>query len=216
MKNSRVVEDSLIALQRIAAARRTAFEGTVIGITGSNGKTTTKEMTYAVLSRRFKVLRNVGNLNNHIGLPLSRTRLAPEDEVIVLELGMNGLGEIERLCDIAVPSHGIITNIGSAHIGKLGSREAIRDAKLEILHGLSTAVLNGDDEFLMEGAKEFAGEKVAEINKLDGTKLIMEDGKSWLLMRESGTEPVVRLYGEAESDQKLNSLMDAGKEFILA
>ena len=64
--------------------------------------------------------------------------------------------------------------------------------------------------------EEFAGEKVAEINKLDGTKLIMEDGKSWLLMRESGTEPVVRLYGEAESDQKLNSLMEAGKELILS
>ena len=114
-------------------------------------------MAYSVLSRRFKVLKNKGNLNNHIGLPLSLTRLSPSDEVIVLELGMNSPGEIRRLCEISMPTHGVITNIGSAHIGRLGSRDAIRDAKLEILQGLTTAVLNNDDDFLMEGVTDFRG-----------------------------------------------------------
>jgi UDP-N-acetylmuramoyl-tripeptide--D-alanyl-D-alanine ligase len=151
------VGDTLKALQDLAHYMRMKRDIPVVAITGSNGKTTTKEMAYAVLSRRFKVLKNSGNLNNHIGLPLSLTKLSPHDEVIVLELGMNAPGEIRRLCEIAVPSHGIITNIGSAHIGRLGSYDAIRDAKLEILKGLTTAVFNGDDAFLMERAHDFKG-----------------------------------------------------------
>lgn len=145
------VEDTLKALQDLAHFLRMKKDIPVIAITGSNGKTITKEMTYAILSERFKVLKNKGNLNNHIGLPLSLTRIAPDDEVIVLELGMNAPGEIKRLCEIAVPSHGVVTNIGSAHIGELGSLDAIRSAKFEILGGLSTAILNADDSFLIEG-----------------------------------------------------------------
>jgi len=145
------VEDTLKALQDLAYFLRAGRNIPVIAITGSNGKTTTKEMTYAILSRKFKVIKNEGNLNNHIGLPLSLTRLSPDDEVIVLELGMNAPGEIRKLCDIAVPSHGIITNIGSAHIGKLGDLDSVRRAKLEILQGLAVIVLNADDGFLMQG-----------------------------------------------------------------
>lgn len=152
------VNDTLRALQDLAHYRRTRLNIPVVAITGSNGKTTTKEMTHSILSSRFRAMKNKGNLNNHIGLPLSLAGVASDVEVIVLELGMNAPGEIKRLCEIALPSHGIITNIGSAHIGRLGSRYAIRDAKLEMLNGLSTAVLNGDDAFLMEGVKDFGGE----------------------------------------------------------
>lgn len=147
------VEDTLKALQDLAHSIRKRRNIPVVVITGSNGKTTTKEMTHAILSKRFKAIKNEGNLNNHIGLPLSLTGLAPDDEVIVLELGMNAPGEIKKLCDIAVPSHGIITNIAPAHIGGLGDLESIRSAKFEILQGLAAIVLNADDTFLMQGYK---------------------------------------------------------------
>lgn len=151
------VKDTLRALQDLAYFLRMKRDIPAVAITGSNGKTTTKEMTYKILSTRFKVFKNEGNLNNQIGLPLSLTGLTPDDEVIVLELGMNAPGEIRRLCEIAVPSHAVITNIGSAHIGELGSLDSIRSAKLEILQGLAVAVLNADDSFLMEGIEGFGG-----------------------------------------------------------
>lgn len=147
------VKDTTRALQDLAHFLIAGRNIPVIAITGSNGKTITKEMTYTILSKRFNVLKNEGNLNNLIGLPLTLTKLGPDNEVAVLELGMNAPGEIKRLCEIAVPSHGIITNIGLAHIGELGSIDFIRNAKLEILQGLKVAVLNADDRFLMEGYK---------------------------------------------------------------
>jgi UDP-N-acetylmuramoyl-tripeptide--D-alanyl-D-alanine ligase len=154
------VKDTVRALQNLAHFMRLKSDIPVVAITGSNGKTTTKEMTYSILSRRYKVLRNEGNLNNHIGLPLSLSGISPYHEMAVLEMGMNSPGEIRRLCEIAVPTHGVITNIGSAHIGRLGSREAVREAKLELLGGLATVILNGDDSFLMEGARNFPGKKI--------------------------------------------------------
>ncbi|RJQ57044.1 MAG: UDP-N-acetylmuramoyl-tripeptide--D-alanyl-D-alanine ligase [Nitrospiraceae bacterium] len=149
-----LVRDTLKALQDSAHYLRMKKEIPVIAVTGSNGKTTTKEMTYSILSKRFRTLKNEGNLNNHIGLPLSLMRLENDHEAAVLEMGMNAPGEIRRLCEIAVPTHGIITNIGSAHLGRLGSHNAVRSAKLEILHGLNVAVVNADDGFLMEGVTE--------------------------------------------------------------
>jgi UDP-N-acetylmuramoyl-tripeptide--D-alanyl-D-alanine ligase len=155
------VNDTLRSLQDLANFLRRRRNIPVVAVTGSNGKTTTKEMIYVILSGKYKTLKNEGNLNNHIGLPLSLTRLNPDDEVIVLEMGMNAPGEIRRLCEIAVPSHGVITNIGSAHVGKLGSYDAVRDAKLEIIEGLSVAIVNADDNFLMQGLeqiKDFKGQ----------------------------------------------------------
>jgi len=157
------VKDSLRALQDFAHFLRMKMDIPVIAITGSNGKTTTKEMLYSILSQRFKTLKNAGNFNNHIGLPLSLTRLEPDHEVVVIEMGMNAAGEIRRLCEIAAPTHGVVTNIGSAHLGMLGSHEAIRDAKLEILERIDVAVLNADDSFLIQGiseAEKFKGEIV--------------------------------------------------------
>jgi UDP-N-acetylmuramoyl-tripeptide--D-alanyl-D-alanine ligase len=156
------VEDTLKSLQDLAHFIRMRCNIPVIAITGSNGKTTVKEMIHIILSKRFRTLKNEGNLNNHIGLPLSLIKLQPEDEMIVLEMGMNHSGEIRRLCEISVPSHGVITNVGTAHIGELGSYKALRAAKLEILGELGVAVVNADDDKLMQGIREasFKGQTI--------------------------------------------------------
>ncbi|MBI4826822.1 MAG: UDP-N-acetylmuramoyl-tripeptide--D-alanyl-D-alanine ligase [Nitrospirae bacterium] len=180
------VGDTLKALQDLAHFIRKERDIPVIAITGSNGKTTTKEMTYAILSQRYRVLKNEGNLNNHIGLPLTLTRLAKDDDAAVLELGMNAPGEIRRLCEISLPTHGVVTNIGTAHLGMLGSREAIRSAKLEILPGLGVAVLNADDDLLMSGIKGFKGEVITFAIKKDAHVTakdlrLTEDGSAFTL-----------------------------------
>lgn len=146
-----LVKDTLRSLQDLAHFLRKRMDVPVAAITGSNGKTTVKEMLYSILSTRFRTLKNEGNLNNHIGLPLSLMRLSNDDEAVVVEMGMNAPGEIRRLCEIAEPGLGVITNVGSAHVGRLGSYEAVRDAKLEIIEGLDAAVVNADDRSLMEG-----------------------------------------------------------------
>ena len=123
------VPDSLAALQRFAAWYRRQRELPVVGITGSNGKTSTKDFTAAVLGRAFEVCATRGNLNNHIGVPLSVLSLEESHTAAVIEMGMNHPGEIAPLCEIAKPNLGIITNIGTAHIEFMGSREAIAEEK---------------------------------------------------------------------------------------
>src|SRR5262249_53156376 len=143
-----VVADTQRALQEFALAHRQQFSGTVVAITGSNGKTTVKEMTAAVLQQRYATYKAHGNLNNHIGVPLALLQLEATHQVAVLELGMNHLGEIRRLCEMALPHLGVITNIGLAHVGYLGSIEHIQRAKGELIEGLdaaSVAIVNADD-----------------------------------------------------------------------
>jgi UDP-N-acetylmuramoyl-tripeptide--D-alanyl-D-alanine ligase len=154
------VNDSLKALQDTAHYVRKKRNIPVMAITGSNGKTTTKEMTYQILCQKHRVLKNEGNLNNHIGVPLTLLKLMPEHQYAVVEFGMNSPGEIRRLSEIALPDCGVITNIGAAHIGELGSLKAIRNAKMELLEKIPLAVLNQDDIFLMEGAAGFKGKVV--------------------------------------------------------
>ena len=120
-----VVPDTLLALQRLALWWRKQLEIPVVAITGSNGKTSTKDFTAAVLSQRFNVSATRGNLNNHIGVPLTILATTPEHTAAVWEMGMNHSGEIAPLCEIARPKFGIITNVGTAHIEFLGTREAI-------------------------------------------------------------------------------------------
>ena len=127
------VADTLRALQDLAAFQRSRFNIPVVAVTGSNGKTTTKDMIALVLSEKYKVLKTQGNLNNEIGLPLALLGLEDDHEVAVVEMGMNHLGEIHRLAEIAKPNIGIITNIGVSHIQNLGTRENILKAKMEIL-----------------------------------------------------------------------------------
>lgn len=146
-----IVGDTLVALQRLATAYRSELVVRVVGITGSNGKTTTKDMTASILGATYKVHKTEGNLNNHIGLPLTVLQLDEDTEVAVLEMGMSGFGEIELLTKIAQPDAAIITNIGDAHLLQLGSRAGIAKAKLEIALGLSEDGLllyNGDEPLL--------------------------------------------------------------------
>lgn len=131
-----LVEDPLEALQNLAAAYRAELRTLIVGITGSNGKTTTKDMTAAALGSVMRVHKTAGNLNNHIGLPLTVLELPEDAEAAVLEMGMSGLREIALLTNIARPDIAIITNIGDAHLLQLGSREMIARAKLEIVEGL--------------------------------------------------------------------------------
>ncbi len=147
------VDDCLVSLQKIAKGYRELFTIPVIAVTGSNGKTTTKDMVAGVLQVKYHVLKNKGNYNNHIGLPLTLLELNETHECMVLEMGMSGLGEISLLSSIAQPDIAFITNIGWAHIEKLGSKEKIAEAKIEIVSGIrsqGTLVINGDDEYLSE------------------------------------------------------------------
>lgn len=145
------VKDTLKALQYIARHIRLRKDIPVVAVTGSNGKTTTKELIYSILSVKYRVLKNTGNLNNHIGLPLSLTRIHDEDEIIVLEMGASAPGEIKQLCEIAVPNYGVLTNISPAHLEGFKDIETVRKTKLEILDTVDVAIVNADDLFMMEG-----------------------------------------------------------------
>jgi len=145
------VDDTLLALQGLAREYRRQLDATVIGITGSNGKTSTKDIAASCLAEQYRTQKTAGNLNNHIGVPLTLLGLDEHTEAAVVEMGMSGLGEIALLSDIAQPDIAIITNIGEAHIGDLGSKRLILQAKLEIASGLKPGGLllyNGDDELL--------------------------------------------------------------------
>lgn len=144
------VDDTTRALGDLAAAVRAAFTGPVVGVTGSVGKTTVKEMVAAVLETGFAVHRTPANHNNEIGLPQTLFAMPESTGALVLEMGMRGLGQIRRLCEIARPTVGIVTGIGVSHIELLGSREAIADAKSELLQGLpadGVAVFPATDDF---------------------------------------------------------------------
>ena len=146
-----IVENSRTALLELAGYYRSLFNIPVIGITGSVGKTTTKEMTHAVMSAKFNTLKNEGNLNNEIGVPLTLFRLDKSHEAAVIEMGMSGFGEISRMTAAVRPDAAIISNIGVSHIEKLGSREGILKAKLEILESMkadSPLILNADNDML--------------------------------------------------------------------
>ncbi|MBQ9166330.1 MAG: UDP-N-acetylmuramoyl-tripeptide--D-alanyl-D-alanine ligase [Oscillospiraceae bacterium] len=145
------VEDTMTALGNLARFYRNKFDIKVVGVTGSVGKTTTKDMVASVLSRKYSVLKTQGNFNNNIGVPKTLFQLEKGHEIAVVEMGMNHAGEIDYLTRIAQPDVAIITNIGDAHIENLGSRENTLQAKAEIFHGLKQdgiAVLNGDDPLL--------------------------------------------------------------------
>lgn len=150
MGNIVYVEDSVKAMQQLASYLIDNVDAKVVAITGSAGKTSTKDMIYSVLSKKYKVLKSQGNYNNEIGLPFALLNYINED-IIVCEMGMNGFGQIDKLSHIAKPDVGVITNVGTAHIGMLGSRENILKAKLEILNGMrkdGTLVINNDNDLL--------------------------------------------------------------------
>ena len=140
------VENTLDALHKLALYERNLFSGPVVAVTGSVGKTSTRSLIATLLSEKYSVLSTEGNFNNDIGLPLTILEHTNE-EVMVLEMGMNHLGEIHKLSLLAKPTIGVITNVGTAHIGNLGSRENILKAKLEITDGMNDdglLIINGE------------------------------------------------------------------------
>ncbi|HEV8243906.1 MAG TPA: UDP-N-acetylmuramoyl-tripeptide--D-alanyl-D-alanine ligase [Nitrospirales bacterium] len=147
------VDEPLRAFQELARAHRRRFDIPVVAVSGSNGKTTTKDMIGVILAARFATLKTEGNLNNHIGVPQTLLRLTAHHEVAVIEMGISGSGEMTRLCEIAAPTHGVLTNIGPTHLETLGDLRAVARAKGEMLDALpagGTAVLNADDVFFDE------------------------------------------------------------------
>ncbi|MFN2427410.1 MAG: UDP-N-acetylmuramoyl-tripeptide--D-alanyl-D-alanine ligase, partial [Candidatus Binatia bacterium] len=160
------VDDTLRALGDLAAWTRTGFDGPLVGVTGSNGKTTTKEMLRAIFLAHFgegRVLATQGNLNNLIGVPLTLFGLAPAHSAAVIEMGMNAPGEIARLTEISAPTVGLITCVAEAHLEGLGSIEGVARAKGELFAGLppsAIAVVNADDENVVREASRFAGRRL--------------------------------------------------------
>lgn len=149
-----LVDNVLQSLQSLANYHRRKFEIPVISITGSNGKTTTKELITAVLSSHYEITATQGNLNNHIGVPLTLLGIHSKTEIAVIEMGANHQGEIKELCKIAEPTHGIITNIGKAHLGGFGGYEGVIKAKTELYSWIKssngTAFINADNPLLVE------------------------------------------------------------------
>lgn len=149
-----IVEDTLVALQQLSKAYLSEVAPKVIAITGSNGKTSTKDMVEAVLAPHFKVKKTQGNYNNEIGLPLTLCQLDEDTEISILEMGMSGFGEIEFLSQLAQPDIAAITNIGESHMRDLGSRAGIAQAKFEIIKGLNGPLFYDGDEPLLNDLVE--------------------------------------------------------------
>ncbi len=149
-----MVKDTLLAYQQVARAYRRQFKKLkVFGVTGSNGKTSTKDLLAVCLGSKYNVLKTTGNFNNEIGLPKTLLEIRPSTDIAVVEMGMRGIGQIASLCNIAEPDSGLITNVGECHMELLGSIENIAKAKSEIVLNLPVdgyAVLNGDDEYVLK------------------------------------------------------------------
>lgn len=191
------VEDPLAALQQLACYVRETVNFPVVAVTGSNGKTTTKDMIASVLSTAGRTLKSTGNYNNEIGLPLTLLGLEPTHKAAVLEMGMRGLGQISFLCRIARPTIGVITNIGTAHFELLGSRENIARAKGELLEYLPRdgfAVLNGDDPWCRELQSLYSGRVV--FYGLDSPAEVRGEQVTYLQGRR-GMEFTVRLGSQS-------------------
>ena len=157
------VDDTLIALQSLATAVRRLWGKPLIGITGSAGKTTTKEAIAHVLSSKFRVLKSEGNFNNHFGLPLMLLKLEPGHDLAVIEMGMSHAGEIRALAKIAQPEIGVVTNVAPVHLEFFDSLAGIARAKYELIESLptnGTAVLNADDEYVSQFGRDFKGKVV--------------------------------------------------------
>ncbi len=155
-----LVDDTLKMLQNLAICHRSQLKIPFIGLTGSNGKTTTKELITAVLSKKYKTASTQGNLNNHIGVPLTILSINKNHEIVVIEMGANHKGEIKKLCEIADPDYGLITNIGKAHLGGFGTLEGVIKAKSELYDYIkkkqARVFVNYDNELLLDLSEEIS------------------------------------------------------------
>jgi UDP-N-acetylmuramoyl-tripeptide--D-alanyl-D-alanine ligase len=195
------VEDTLLFLQKLANYHRKKFNIPVIGITGSNGKTTTKELIFEVLSSHFNVLATKGNLNNHIGVPLTLLSINSSHQIAIIEMGANKPHDIAELCDITEPTHGIITNIGAAHLEGFGSFEGVLKTKLELFHSISKQngfiIINADDKVLMDNLPtkiEHGFYSVREKSELQGEILQLNPYLNFAWCDDSETRNVVQTH----------------------
>jgi UDP-N-acetylmuramoyl-tripeptide--D-alanyl-D-alanine ligase len=199
------VADTTVALQDLAKFVRRESGAKVVAITGSAGKTTTKDTIAELIGTRYRVVKNAGNLNNHLGLPLSLLELRHGADVAVMELGMNHAGEIRTLVDVATPEVRVWTNVGEAHIGYFGSADAIADAKAEVMEGAGADTLliaNGDDPRVMARVPSFPGRIVtfgtaenANIRAVDVEDLGLEGSRASLITPRGQRDLKVPLLG---------------------
>jgi len=192
------VEDTETALQDLAKYYLTLFPVRKVAVTGSTGKTTTKEMLYWILSEKYQTVRNLGNYNNLIGLPLSVFDINEGTEAVVFEMGMDRPGEIRRLCEIVKPEIGIITNIGLSHIERLGSRENILKAKMEMTELFAeknTLIINMDND-LLSGLPKKAGYRIITAGKAGGAEIQIAD------VEDHGEDGISFLLKKGEESQK--------------
>lgn len=203
-----IVKDTIKALQQIATYKRNLYNIPVIAVTGSVGKTSTKDIIASVMSEKYNVLKTEGNLNNHIGLPLTILKLK-EHTAMVVEMGMSALGEIRVLTNIAKPTMCVITNIGTSHIGQLGSIENILKAKLEILEGMDEngkIIINNDNDLLRKWNTETKKNNVITYGIENESNIIAED----IELKENESEYILRI-----NNNKYNiKVQIGGKHFI--
>jgi UDP-N-acetylmuramoyl-tripeptide--D-alanyl-D-alanine ligase len=196
-----VVDSTLFALQRLASHHRKQLDVPVIAITGSNGKTTTKELTLAVLSKKFSTYATKGNLNNHIGVPLSLLEINADTEIAVIEMGANHVGEIAALCEIAAPDFGLITNVGKAHLEGFGGFEGVKKGKGELYNFIAknngTIFINADNyDLLLMAEKAGVKDKVSY-----GTK---QEYNCWGKVTEEF--PALKVSWKARLNSKVQNL----------
>lgn len=197
-----LVDDTLNALQRLSSAYLKETGARVVGITGSNGKTTTKDIVFALLSTAFKVHKTQGNFNNHIGLPLTILSMPEDTQIAVLEMGMSARGEIALLSKIAEPETAVITNIGESHLQQLGSREEIARAKTEIVAGMKPGgllIYNGDEPLIPMALSEDTTIKPQGMNTFTfGLKTSNDDYPVGLEGKETGMLFSTSRFGSQE------------------
>lgn len=221
MQDGIKVDDTLTAYLQIANFARQKYNPKVIGVTGSSGKTTTKEMIYSVVSEKFKTHKTFSNHNNEIGFCQTVLSMPEDTEVLIIEMGMRGLGEIELIAKYAEPDFAVITNAGSAHIGRLGSLDNIAKAKCEITSKLKETLIAHDNERIKNFAN-FDGEKifysindVEVIEKRSGYSKFIYKGKEYELNVE-GDYNIENSLSAIEIGYKLGMSYDAVKRGLLA
>lgn len=194
-----IVDDSLTALQELAKLHREKCKTPIIGITGTNGKTTTKELVASVLSQKYNIIYTQGNFNNHLGVPLTLLQIKPETEIAVVEMGANHPKEIELLCSLAQPNFGIITNIGKAHIEGFGSFDGVIKTKNELYDYLRNTngkvFLNNDNPLLKELAHDLASVSYGKDDSADYKASILSSNP-YLSIKWNGKEINTNLVGD--------------------
>ena len=213
-----LVEDSLKCLQDLANYHRKQIKTVLIGLTGSNGKTTTKELINTVLSSKFKTIATIGNLNNHIGVPLTLLRLKPETEIGIIEMGANHQKEIEFLCNIAEPDYGYITNFGKAHLEGFGGVEGIIKGKSELYQYLNKenkiAFVNFDDPLQNEKTKNIKRITFSVLEKQTNVFISGVEADPMVRVTFNKTEIQSNLIG-AYNATNINAAISIGKHFNL-